>query len=147
MTVPGKADGVAHQHDGFTRSHTMTPGSPAQAAALASGIGPWATVTAESAGSGGSRLGNIKGILGPAGTRGPTRGHATDDRLLAVEVDEPLKGQGVSGHVPGQVLDRLRVVPGPRGTCLLLRTRTVRPEKRKCPLVPFYRALRNNLSR
>ena len=93
------------------------------------------------------RLGNINGILGPAGTGGPTRGHATDDRLLAVEVDEPLKGQGVSGHVPGQVLDRLRVVPGPRGTCSLLRTRTVRPEKRKCPLVPFYRALRNNLSR
>jgi hypothetical protein len=37
-----------------------------------------------------------------------------DDRLLAVEVDEPLKGQGVSGHVPGQLVERLRVVPRDR---------------------------------
>ena len=33
-----------------------------------------------------------------------------DDRLLAVEVDEPLKGQGVSHHVPRQVLEGLRVI-------------------------------------
>ena len=33
-----------------------------------------------------------------------------DDRLLAVEVDESLKGQGVSGHIPGQVLEGLRII-------------------------------------
>ena len=33
-----------------------------------------------------------------------------EDRLLAVEVDEPLKGQAVSRHIPGQVLERLRVI-------------------------------------
>jgi hypothetical protein len=39
---------------GFASSHTITPGKPAQAAALAFGIGPCATVTTESAGSNGS---------------------------------------------------------------------------------------------
>ena len=33
-----------------------------------------------------------------------------DDGLLAVEVDEPLEGQGVPRHIPGQVLDGLRVI-------------------------------------
>jgi len=33
-----------------------------------------------------------------------------DDRLLAVEVDEPLKRQGVSRHITGQVLEDLRVI-------------------------------------
>lgn len=33
-----------------------------------------------------------------------------DDGLLAVEVDEPLKGQGVSRHIPAQVLDGPRVI-------------------------------------
>jgi hypothetical protein len=33
-----------------------------------------------------------------------------DDRLLAVEVDEPLERQGVSHDIPGQVLEGLRIV-------------------------------------
>ena len=33
-----------------------------------------------------------------------------DDCLLAVEVDEPLKGQGVFDHVPRQVFEGLRVI-------------------------------------
>jgi hypothetical protein len=33
-----------------------------------------------------------------------------DDRLLAVEVDEPLKGQGVSRHISGQVLEGVRII-------------------------------------
>ena len=33
-----------------------------------------------------------------------------DDRLLAVKVHEPLKGQGVPRHIPGQVLEGRRVI-------------------------------------
>ena len=33
-----------------------------------------------------------------------------DDRLLAVEVDEPLKGQSVSDHIPGHVLEGRPVI-------------------------------------
>jgi hypothetical protein len=40
------------------------------------------------------RLGNIKGILAPAGTGGPTRGHATENLQRVKKISGGKKGRG-----------------------------------------------------